>query len=290
MSKTVYFEGAVGVSCKKLSAIRYGQDGVIKSGLIFRMEMDGMCYVFHAETFAPVAEFPLDKRELICPHSNAVCFGADYYEEGDEFPLLYTNIYNNYERKPERHEGTVCVYRITRDGDGFASQLVQVIEVGFMKTSLWSSENGPDVRPFGNFVIDEKGRELVGFTMRDEARKTRFFRFQLPDFKAGELDEAYGVNKLTLTEADVIDYFDIEYMHYMQGATCYDGYIYSSEGFDQEINPARLRIIDIKGGREVLNVNLRAMGFPREAELIDVYEGKTYYSDNHGDLFAVEFV
>ncbi len=290
MSQSTYFLGAAGIRCKLISSIRYGQDGVIKNGLIFRMEADGMCYVFDAKTYAPVGEFPLDKREVLCPHSNAVCFGTEYYAEGDEFPLVYSNIYNNYAKAAERHEGTVCVYRITRVGEGFASQLVQVIEVGFVNTPLWRSASKPDVRPYGNLVIDKEGGELVAFTMRDEDQVTRFFRFALPSYKAGQLDEALGVNKLILTEDDVIVHFDIDYMHYMQGATCHEGYVYSSEGFDQEINPARIRIIDVKGGREVLNINLRAMGFPHEAELIDVYEGKTYYSDNTGKFYSVEFI
>ncbi len=290
MSHPTYFPGATGIECKHISAIHYGQDGAIFGGLLFRMETNGMCYVHDFRTKKAITEFPLDKKELICPHSNAVCFGPDYYEEGDEFPLLYTNIYNNYQNEQARLEATVCVYRIQRDGEGFISQLIQVIEVGFAKTDLWCSANRSDIRPYGNFVVDKGSRELIAFTMRDEERKTRFFRFALPDFKAGSFDEALGVNKLTLTEEDILAQFDTEYMQFMQGAICHEGYIYSSEGFDQEINPARIRIIDIRGGKEVLNVNLREMGFPIEAELVEVYEGKTYYSDNHGAFYEVIFI
>ncbi len=289
MSSTTYFSGAAGIECKQISTIHYGQDGAIFADLIFRMETNGICYVHDLKTMQAVGEFPLDKRELICPHSNAVCFGPDYYEEGDEFPLFYANVYNNYQRAEERHEGTLCVYRITRDGAGFASKLVQVIRVGFVKTPLWCSQDRPDVRPYGNFVIDADSRELVAFTMRDQERRTRFFRFPLPDVRAGRLDEHYGVNELVLAEADIITHFDIDYMLFMQGATCHKGYVYSSEGFSNETEPPRIRIIDLKAEKQVLSIDLRDLGLTREAELVEVYEGKTYYSDNHGILYAVTF-
>ena len=36
----------------------------------------------------PVATLTLDRAEEIAPHSNAVCFGTEFAEEGDEFPLM----------------------------------------------------------------------------------------------------------------------------------------------------------------------------------------------------------
>ena len=78
---------------------------------------------------APFATFALDKRELITPHSNAVFFGTEFFEEGDEFPLLYSNIYNNYSGKEEPLIGVCLVYRLMRDGDSFKTTLVQIIEI-----------------------------------------------------------------------------------------------------------------------------------------------------------------
>ncbi len=290
MSSTTYFEGAGSIACTKIGAIRHGQDGAMFGGYIFRFDVDGMCYVFDAENFAPQSSFALDRRDVLCPHSNAVCFGVDYAVEGDEFPLLYTNMYNNAAKQADRREATVCVYRITREGMAFTSQMVQCITVGFAKTELWMSEGKDDIRPYGNFVIDAARRELIAFTMRDEEHTTRFFRFALPNGNAGEMDDTLGVKKAVLTENDVIAHFDTAYMHFMQGAICHNGYVYSSEGFEEEANPARLRIIDLARGKEVLNVNLREMGLYREAELVEVYEGKTYYADNVGEVYAVTFI
>ena len=42
-------------------------------------------------------------------------FGNEYYDEKDEFPLLYTNIYNNYAKTDDKRKGITCVYRIHKE-------------------------------------------------------------------------------------------------------------------------------------------------------------------------------
>ena len=97
---------------KKIGNICHGQDGAIYNNNLFRFSGDGSCRVYDLNRLEPVADgeaeciasFKLDRSDEICPHSNAVCFGAEKYDESDEFPLLYTNIYNAYDRKEdEKH-------------------------------------------------------------------------------------------------------------------------------------------------------------------------------------------
>ena len=86
----------------KIAKVLGEQDGVIFGDLLFIFNCKGKCNVFdltkiddgEVKEHAPISSFTLDKAELICPHNNAVTFGCEYYEEGDEFPILYTNIYN----------------------------------------------------------------------------------------------------------------------------------------------------------------------------------------------------
>ena len=83
---------------KHIMNIKSGQDGAIFKDFIFRFEADGKGFVYSIKGFfeqvgepvmlEPIAEIELDKRDLIIPHSNSVVFGNEYYEEGDEFPLL----------------------------------------------------------------------------------------------------------------------------------------------------------------------------------------------------------
>ena len=104
---------------KKIANIARMQDGAIWDKYLFRFGADGLCIVYDmdnlgtAEMEAPeLCRFWLDKIELIKPHSNAVVFGSSYYAPEDEFPLLYSNIYNNYARAENQMVGVCCVYRI----------------------------------------------------------------------------------------------------------------------------------------------------------------------------------
>ena len=137
------------------------QDGAIFGEYLFRFEASGKCNVYKmnellnssSANVSPATSFVLDKADIIKPHSNSVAFGNEYFEKGDEFPLLYCNIYNNYAAFENPLCGVTCVYRLVKDGECFKTTLVQLIEIGFTNDPVWRSENIKDFRPFGNFAI-----------------------------------------------------------------------------------------------------------------------------------------
>ena len=276
----------------KLGTVVSGQDGAVFSGLVFRFDEKGICHVYDIKKFpdsAPVAVFTLDKADILAPHSNSVAFGNEYYQEGDEFPLLYTNVYNNYSKCDNQLKGVTCVYRIFREGDFFGSCLVGLIQIGFTEDPLWKSENG-DIRPFGNFALDKENGLYYAFTMRDGDKKTRYFSFKMPSLSDGKLDEKYGVNKVVLQKEDIIDYFDVDYHYFIQGAICEKGKIYSIEGFtDDKVNRPAIRIIDTAGKAQESVVLFEELGSTVEPEFIDFEKEICYYADNHGNFYKMEF-
>ena len=285
---------------EKIAKIAGSQDGAIFGGYLFHFTTNGICKVYKAEALCetekeapPLFEFTLDKHDLICPHSNAVSFGGVYYENGDEFPLLYSTVYNTYKKEKDRREGVCCVYRIVRDGNTFTSKLIQIIKIGFVEnTNLWKSFQGKeDVRPYGNFTVDRESGKLYAFVMRDRAKKTRFFSFNIPKLSAGVFNSEYGVPVLTLCENDIIDFFDIDYMRYMQGACFHDGKIYSLEGFfaSDEENPPALRIISLQNKEQIFYKRFSEIGLDVEPEFIEFYNGVCYYIDGHGNAFNLFF-
>ena len=72
-----------------------GQDGAIYGNFLFRFGGDGVCKVYSMADKNKLSTFILDRIDVLTPHSNSVCFGTEFYEESDEFPLLYSNIYNS---------------------------------------------------------------------------------------------------------------------------------------------------------------------------------------------------
>lgn len=286
---------------RQIATICSGQDGAIWGQFLFRFKSKGECYVYDLEQLSNAAadeqatelsRFSLDRSAFLVPHSNAVMFGNEYAEEGDEFPLLYSNVYNNYAKAEDRMEGTCCVYRIWREGVQFQTELMQLIQVGFTKdASLWCSGNGcKDVRPYGNFAIDRECGRYYGFVMRDEANATRYFSFRLPKLGDGCMDEHFGVRRVVLTAANIIDYFDCPYHRYLQGACVHDGLLYSLEGFtDDLVNPPALRIIDPQNRAQRAAYALQAFGLSIEPEFIDFGHEQCYYADHDGNLYRIQF-
>ena len=272
-----------------------GQDGAIWGDYLFRFGSDGQCFVYSLKTQKQIAHFCLDKTDLLKPHSNAVAFGTERYDPADEFPLLYTNIYNNYAKQEERLEGVCCVYRITRDGQNFTGKLVQVIRIGFVEDlQLWKSLPGrEDVRPYGNFVPDIFRGKLYAFVMRDKEQVTRYFAFDLPKLADGEFCDHWDVRVVTLQKADILSQFDDEYMRFMQGACAYDGKIYSAEGFSMKtpdaINRPAIRIIDMDEKKQLQYYDLYAMGKNEEPELMDFSGDTLYYIDVCGNAYTAAF-
>ena len=280
---------------QRLATSKYGQDGAVFGSLLFRFDHLGGCSVYELaeldsyepREISPISEFTLDRANEITPHGNAVVFGNEYYAEGDEFPLLYNNIYNNYAKAEDRLVGVCCVYRIFRVGGGFASTLVGFIRIGFADDPVWRSEGVDDVRPYGNFVIDRERDRLYAYVMRDGDNKTRYFSFALPSIKDGALDTRFGVTTVTLGKNDILDYFDTPYHNFIQGGRAKDGRVYEVEGFNSKIHPA-VRIIDFDERREILHIDFCLEGFDTEAEMIDFLGERLIYSDAHGVIYELK--
>ncbi|MBQ6671741.1 MAG: hypothetical protein IJM73_00780, partial [Spirochaetales bacterium] len=116
----------------------YVQDGAIYADYFFKFHSDGACVVHSMVSHKELGKFVLDKADIFKPHCNATCFTNHFYEADDEFPLLYANIYNSYGKEGDRRLGNFGVYRIFRTEEGFSSQLVQIIRIGFTaENGLW---------------------------------------------------------------------------------------------------------------------------------------------------------
>lgn len=285
---------------KQIAKISNGQDGAIYNNHLFRFDTRGNCQVYDlldiekdtVKKLEPIGSFILDKAELIVPHSNSVCWGTEFYAPNDEYPLLYSNIYNNYAKADDKLIGVCCVYRVERAGKDFKTTLVQLIEIGFTDDhTLWKAFPDRDgVRPYGNFVIDCEAGYYYAFVMRNETLGTRYFKFKIPSLSDGEADPIYGVKRVVLTPEDICDSFDCPYHRYVQGAIAHGKYIYSTEGFhNDQINRPAIRIIDLDKKMQERYIDLLDAGYQCEPEMIDFYNGTCYYSDVAGNLYSIEF-
>jgi len=280
-----------------IGKIHGGQDGAVWGKYLFRFSEWGDGFVYDLDTVSTgvigeIATFKLGAGKFPVPHSNAVFFGTEYYDETDEFPLLYSNIYNNYAGASDPLKGVACVYRLQKDKETFRATPVQLIGIGFTEdASLWKvSETEDGARPYGNFVIDREKNRYYAFVMRNEQLGTRYFAFDLPKLSDGVFDEKYGVRRVTLEKEDIVERFDCEFHRFVQGACAYDGKIYSLEGFanDADRKPA-IRVIDLAEKRETFYASFMDVGLTNEPELIDFRDGVCYYGDGVGNLYTLAF-
>ncbi|MBR3804190.1 MAG: hypothetical protein IKJ14_02440 [Clostridia bacterium] len=284
---------------KQIAKINGNQDGAIYRSELFRFDAKGNCSVYDLNDLVdgeitnlnPTFTFTLDKATIIAPHSNAVCFGGDFYDKNDYYPLLYTNVYNNYAGSDNKMLGVCLVYRIQKIENQIVTTLVQQIEIGFTEDfELWkASKDAHGVRPYGNFLVDAKNQYYHAFVMRDETLGTRHFKFKLPLVSDGELDGVLSVKKATLTPNDIIESFDLPYQYFIQGGIIKDGKLYSTEGFtNDKINRPMIRVINLLNKTEE-KFDIMDMGYANEPEFIDFYGNDCLYSDYHGNLFKIEF-
>ena len=76
--------------------------------------------------------------------------------------------------------------------------------------------------------------------------------------------------------------------HFIQGGIAYEGKIYSTEGFEGEVERPAIRIIDLEKKKQTAYLDLWTMGYDKEPEMIDFSDGKCYYSDAYGNFYTVE--
>ncbi len=266
-------------SITSVTTIDGGQDGAIYNGYIFTFDALGVCKVYSVADYSQIDSFTLDKADIIPPHSNSVCFGSTYYNDGDAYPLLYSNIYNNDPTMP----GVVNVYRLVQNGTMFSSTLVQIIKISFTNGEQW----GSGVRPYGNFVVYTDNDDLWAFVMDDMTHTTKFFSFDIPGLEQGIYSSKYGCRVVNLEYIDVKQTFSTSRFNFIQGCCYYNGRLYSCEGFtDDATNIPAIRVVDLKKGVLETTINLPSeLGLILEPEFLSVYEDLLYYKDISGNLY-----
>ena len=269
-------------SIYKMGTVKGAQDGAIYKGTLFKFTSNGKGFVYNnINNLSSYKEFILDKSDILKPHSNLVCFSSKNPFSGNKFPYLYCNIYNNYSKSKDKKLGTCCVYKLYTKNEEYKSKLSQVIKVGFIdEEGHWSADG--DVSPFGNFIVDTDKNTLYVYVMNGDLNVLRFYRFRLPKIKDGVYNKTLGCNVVTLQLQDVINYFDIPYLKYIQGACYYDGKLVLLNGLSGN---SKLSIVDLNKKKLVTSYVISSLFANNEPEMLTQQEGIFYYSDVKGNFY-----
>ena len=245
----------------------YGQDSACYGNNFITFNSTGYYQMFTMNGDLLKASTGLDQVSTIAPHANSVCFGTERYDEGDTYPLLYVNAYNT-----ALPTGACYVYRLLNN---MSTSLQQTILIDFTSDPIWAGD-GSSVRPYGNFIVDTDNNKLYAYVMIDSLNVTRFFTFNLPTLSQGSI--------VRLSTSDIEEYFDIEWMYYMQGVCYFNGKIYASCGFTSA--DCKLYAVDLTTKKVTSVVPLG--GFVGEPETVFVYNDELYLSSGTS-LFKLQF-
>lgn len=251
------------------------QDGCVYNNYLFTFDSEGKCFVFDLTNKELLCSTILPNVNGLLPHSNCVCFGKKMNED-DEFPLLYTNVYNNYSNNEETY-GLCFVYKITKTNIcSFSFRHIQTIKVSFIDSVFWHN-NSNNNSPYGNFLVYDDF--LFVYLNIFGSKITRFFKFPLPLINPN----FSGITYLDIN--NVIDIKDFILFKYIQGGTIYNDYLYSLEGF----NESCLRIINLTND-SLQSVELTNTICNKEPEFISFLNNYLIIGDVDGHLYYCYFI
>lgn len=265
-----------------LYALANMQDGDIYDGKLFVADANGTIYIKGAANGTAVQTMALDKKDVIKPHGNTVCFST---RNGNLH--LYTNIYNNYKNETDKHIGECCVYLLTESGGAWSNALVQIIKVGFTdNTDYWPVSTEPLI--WGNFVVDDVNNLLYVYVLNSALNKVQWYKFDLPAVTDGTTNSTYGCPVYTLDTNAILDSWVTPYTQYIQGGCVHDGLIWSTAGADGKWGTARTDVIDPSKKAVVANFSFYTDDNAVEPELI-AFDGSTCYYSDIQTMFRLDF-
>ena len=199
-------------------------------------------------------------------HCNNASFSRIFYEEGDEFPLLYVS---------GSQSGTynqVQVYRIARSSQVFSLEHVQ--EIFFPQSSPDNDLYWTDV------MIDQDSNYMYVSSAASDGRG-KVTVFELPEV---------STDKIVLSDDDIIESFTVGNFTHHQGANIKDNVLFVFDGVPAWGDTNFLRIIDLEKKEDIAKINIMKNGFTAEAEGAFFYNGELYCATNNSGIFKISLL
>lgn len=197
-------------------------------------------------------------------HCNNASFSRIFYQEGDEFPLIYVSgsgsgTYNQ-----------VQVYRITRKGSSFSIEQIQeiVLPKASTKNNLY----------WTGIILDNNSNYMYIYGNMNGAQ---IAKIHLPDIRQP---------LVTLSDEDILEQFTLDKFIHQQGANIKDGLLYIFDGVPAWGDTNYLRIIDLSGKKDIVKINIMEKGFKVEPEGTFFYNGELFCTTNNSGIYKFKLI
>lgn len=196
-------------------------------------------------------------------HCNQVSFSTIFYDENDNFPLLYVS--------GARSAGynQIQVYRIMGEDENIEIEQIQEI--------VLPKRNEENYCYWTCSILDNENCFLYAYASNVS---TRLIKFSIPD---------YNEETVVLTDSDIHEYIPLEHIDHQQGGIIRNNFFYMIYGVPAWGDTVWLRIFNLETKTEVVRYNLSELDFKGEPEGIFFYNDELYCVTNNSGIYKIRF-
>ena len=207
------------------------------------------------------------KKVVLTPntdnHCNQASFSNIFYNEKDNFPLLYVSgarsgTYNH-----------IQVYKIT--GEDESIELEQIQEIILPETT---SQNYVS---WTCAILDNENNSLYAYANNSHVR---LIKFDIPD---------YHQEIVNLKDTDIIGFIPLDFIDHQQGGIIRNDILYMIFGVPGWGDQVWLRIFNIKTKTEIVRYNLSEKKFKGEPEGLFFYNNELFVATNNVGIYKIKF-
>ena len=267
--ETYSLNGPVGQSGACYGDYLFVATANMKDIKMYNLRTKSLVYTFDTIGFA---DFLKDSPSVY--HCNQACFGPDFYQEGDPFPLLYISQRNNVDGR--------CFYQVFRIilpeliGDEYESFSLEQVQTIYLPVMTIKNALGN-----ANLAIDGDNRLMYTYSRNN---KTTDFNYGQCKISVFSLPSVYE-SKVVYESMDILDsyYLGCNAIN-MQGGVIHNNKLYIGQGY-KSCGYIKLRIVDLENKKLEKTIDLLNAGFVAEPEGLYVYDDRLMMSVNGPNIY-----
>lgn len=211
-------------------------------------------------------------------HCNQSTFGADFYEDGDPFPLFYVSQHAKEDRRY-----FVEAYRILpvwNDAIGeYSSFKVELVHTIFFPPMTNDNALGNI-----NMAIDPDSRQMYTYSRNNNTGQENTLACRISQFDIPDIHQ----QKVYLDDSDIKASFDLGCTAvYMQGGCVKDNILYIAQGAKSK-GYIYVNMVDLNIQKLTTRLDLLTSGHTWEPEACFVYDGSVFLG-GYTNLYRLDF-
>lgn len=204
-------------------------------------------------------------------HCNNTCFGTDYYDVNDFFPLLYISQRARSDKRCFTEVFRIVANKSSKDSE-FSSFKLELVQTIYFPPMSKSNSMGNV-----NTVIDRENKLLYTYSRNNSQNDTNYRQCKISCFSIPDIHQS----EVYLEDTDIRNSYMLNISAlYMQGACIEGDYLYIARG-SKNVGYIDINIIDLNTQKIVKQLDLLSKGYRWEPEGCFFYDGHLMISSGN---------